>query len=284
MNVSLRYLLTPRPTRPARALSAAAIITVLAYYAVILFHRLDLVAALVRSGIPLFVIYPLLMLPALGAKMGVVLWDRGSRAVLNPRGFLLLSSGFALVFVASILAVVWIVHRVPRWLSDSYWGVHHWVWTGVTLAALLAYVGVALYRYARIDWQLLDDLKAIPIVSPVFCFGAPSLWARTDSFGALTGLSPATVRTYSVLAYASGVVFLVYLVCYAIMRPRPASETYASPILVDQTGQPARNTVSNTERQASVCLLIFAAALYLFLLAIVDSLALGTFALGARAS
>ena len=283
MKVSLRYLLTPGSTRPARALSAAAIISVLAYYAVIMFHRLDLVGALVRSGIPLLVIYPLLALPALGAKMGVVLWG-GSRALLKPRGFLLLSSGFAAVFVASILAVVWIVHRMPGLLSGRYWVVHHWVWTGVTLAALLAYVGVALYRYARIDWQLLDDLKAIPIVSPVFCFGAPSLWARTDSFGALTGLSPAIVRTYSVLAYASGVVFLIYLVCYAILRPRPANESYASPILVDQTGEPVRNTVSNTERQASVCLLIFAAALYLFLLAIVDSLALGTFVLGAGAN
>src|SRR5258708_29544426 len=72
-----------------------------------------------------------------------------------------------LLLIASLIAVV---GSASAWLAtrsaSTYLARSHWFWVVLFVTLLFFYSYFLLRRFRLIRWRLLQDLKAIPIVSP----------------------------------------------------------------------------------------------------------------------
>jgi hypothetical protein len=127
-----------------------------------------------------------------------------------------------------------------------------------------------LKHFGLIRWKLLTDLKAIPIVSPVFCFGGPALWPKNLGYASL---DPKSLFIYSTLTIISGTIFLCYLLVFAALNQRFSEKVElqtAHSLLYNAKGQ-KKDTQGISELNATkFCLLILGAGLFSFLLVIFE--------------
>ncbi len=139
------------------------------------------------------------------------------------------------------------------------------------LFIVFAIIGYVLQSKRLVSWNMLQDLKTIPIVSPVFCFGAPVIWANNLAYASLP---KETLSIYNTLSISSGTLFLAYWVAYATFNHRfdESKDKSTALGLLRSDGQPLTAAASNAELPTWICLSVFAAALYLFALLLVDVL------------
>jgi hypothetical protein len=254
-----------------RTISFAVFLAMAFYYAAIAFHWPYITAWLSSLSIPILG-YALLLSFTVAMKGGMFLriysrQDRGTKA----RNAVLLVSFYLAVALTTVAAAVWVSQWLRTFLSTPYWQSARWFWTSSVLLVAFAILGYVLHSKKLISWNMLQDFKAIPIVSPVFCFGAPVVWANNLAYASLP---KETLSIYSTLSISSGSLFLAYWVAYAVCNHRLAeTKDKNSPVgLLGTDGKPLPAAAAPTEVPTWICLSIFATALYLFALLLVDVL------------
>lgn len=126
--------------------------------------------------------------------------------------------------------------RFFRRLVDSNFFVqHHFV---ILLLLSIILVGCTM-RYAirmkKLDWDMLDKLKMISVISPAYCFAGATLWSKTLQ---PLGISPKNASLLAKASIVSGLLFLFFLLMYVVLRPRDnESASKDVPRLVDSTGK-----------------------------------------------
>ena len=219
-----------------KSFSVAVLLLMTAYYAVALFHLPNPITLLRAGGwrwqIQIYVaaIYLGVILLGMTSKFGA-LFSFGAR-MSGPRKLLpaFLTISFYLIALGIFsLAVVLIAAHFSSLITSTYWQNSHWFW--VALLVFLAYgaLGLLIGRFGLFQWQALRNLKAIPVVCPVFCFGGPHFLAENLR---QLGVQDSLIRTYSILMFLAGFLFLVYWLFFALIDHRYESN--------DESGEPHR--------------------------------------------
>lgn len=240
-----------------------------AYYTIILFHWHYLLSYLTQHS--LFssgIIYISLLLPMILMKGGFIFYDRKKpkaesfKTVAAISFYILLTLSLGLFVV---LAAKWL----RQLLTTPYWHNAHLFWVAISLFLVLGYGYLLLYKFRLISWELLVDLKAVPIVSPIFCFGGPKLWADNLPFLAQ---NRELQSIYTVTSITAGVLFLIYLILFAIFNNRYTATKKKSESLVDINQQALSIETKPSTPPLYVCLSILGLAFFLFLLTVFDIL------------
>lgn len=254
-----------------RTLSFAVFLTISFYYAVIAFHWAYITRWLAGLSIPVLG-YALLISFTIAMKGGMFIriysrQDRGTKA----RNAVLLVSFYLAIAVTTVSGAVWASQSLRGFFSSGYWQSARWFWTSSVLFIVFAIIGYVLQSKRLVSWNMLQDLKTIPIVSPVFCFGAPVIWANNLAYAKLP---KETLSIYNTLSISSGTLFLAYWVAYATFNHRfdKSKDKSTALGLLRSDGQPLTAAAPNAELPTWICLSVFAAALYLFALLLVDVL------------
>ncbi|MCZ6652652.1 MAG: hypothetical protein O7D91_06450 [Planctomycetota bacterium] len=204
------------------------ITTVCLYYVLIFGHWNGILRPLITSGflhappiIAQIVGMVLFAIPVMGMKVG---WWSGNRA--RTRMLVCFSLGIVLLGVAVLF-----LNRM-RWtaiLESTYMNDYHGLWIGIIVGGFYLLLFRLVYNARKIG-SFLNDFKAFPIASPVFCFGAPAFW--NTSLSSL-GLSDAQVAIAGAISFACGIIFVVSLVLYFVSgHLRKSDESTQSSVLV----------------------------------------------------
>ncbi len=184
----------------------------------------------------------------------------------------------AVVLVSTYLCVVFLVIglsiKLLSWLSvflnSEYWKRSHWFWESLVLLIIFSLSGIGLWKKNLISWEMLQDIKTIPIVSPVLCFGAPALWSKNIAYASLDS---SLIETYSTLLILTGVIFLLYLVVFGLLNHKLSNQIQSNePIILDANGNLFPTDKKNRTIATSVCFCLFCLGLYIFLVVLVDVL------------
>jgi hypothetical protein len=197
-----------------RCVASSVVITLVAYYTILFFHWSHLQQALRKPGSQIFAMVAIGILPSL-LKGGLALrfYRKMNRTVFAIKA-IAMATYYIVFLLGCILGAVWATRafRHVRALGD-YWQRYHLLWTLVLIALLFGYVGIVLARFQLLRWRFYKDLQAIPLFSPVLCFGGP--FFGIDKFNDL-GMSSTQTRIYAAVLIAAGIVFLVSLIWYAL--------------------------------------------------------------------
>ena len=254
-----------------RTLSFAVFLAMAFYYAAIAFHWTYIARWLAGLSVPVLG-YALLTSFTIAIKGGMFIriysrQDRGTKA----RNAVILVSFYLAIALTTVGAAVWASEWLRDFFSTAYWQSSRWFWISSVLLLIFAILGYVLQTKRLISWNMLQDLKAIPIVSPIFCFGAPVVWANNLAYASLP---KEILSIYNTLSISSGALFLAYWVAYAACNHRfgESKGKSTSQGLLRSDGEPLAAPSPTAEVPTWVCLSIFAAALYLFALLLVDVL------------
>jgi hypothetical protein len=159
-----------------RSFSAAVLLVMIAYYVIAAFHLPNPVKVLRSGGWTLVVSWYMWVIVLLGvvAKIGI-LFSFGT-TISGPRKLIpaLLTVSFYLVLLGAIsLSLALVASKLPSLLTSFYWRKSHWFWIGLLVFLAYGFFGLLIGRFGLFHWQALRNLKAIPVVCPVFCFGGP---------------------------------------------------------------------------------------------------------------
>lgn len=162
------------------------------------------------------------------------------------------------------------------WFHLSEAGIKSW-WNNILTSHILTEYHVAIFLVPTLlafgtlhyfvsrfghAMDFIDDFKSFPLLSPVFCFGAPSFWTKNLS---TLGLSSISIKTASVLSFGSGLLFLIGVVLFHVLKnfQRPDKAAESSPgvdapilILPDSVKATDTKTVSKSRDFGAVCLAI----------------------------
>lgn len=118
---------------------------------------------------------------------------------------------------------------------------------------------------------MLSDLKAFPIVSPVFCFGGPIFWFKNLEH---LSLNASQISIYNTLSIISGIIFLLYLLLFAIFNQRYSKDINRfqnKNDIVDSKGNPISGTIEGKNSLIIYSIFgMFCFGFYLFSLTITD--------------
>lgn len=160
----------------------------------------------------------------------------------------------------------------PTRVGSAYFQRAHLFWIGMVLLVALYPIPALLKRFELVRWQALSHLKALPIASPAFCFGLPVLLKSNVS---PIAINEKILVGYVILSSISGVLYLVFLVFFAlannfVTRDAPT----AGPIVLG--GDTARQRKEKHDahvRQATVWgVALIGSATFLVMLAVLDLL------------
>ena len=250
-----------------KSLSIGVLLALVAYYAVIVFHWDEIINAVTH---PHFAIISAAFLPSL-IKGGLFFrLYRKQKSISKAIKSVAIITYYLVGIAASAAAIIYLAGLLSRLISSSYWERTHWFWISISLFLILGYAYLLLKNFGLIRWKLLADLKAIPIVSPVFCFGGPVLWSKNLSYASL---DPKLLSVYSTLTIISGAIFLCYLLVFAAFNQRfgekKAADTEHS-LLYNAEGQIKVEQRISEPNATKFCLAILGAGLFSFLLVILD--------------
>ncbi len=252
-----------------KTLSIGILLTLFVYYLAIVFHWDEIVSTITNRRS--FLIWAAIggFLPSL-LKGGLVFKIYKSQKSLSKaiRAILLISF-YLIGLLASVGAIIAIVTWLSTIISKTYWQRTHWFWVSVVLFLLFGYGYLLLRNFGFIKWQILQDLKTLPVVSPIFCFGGPYFWSQNLSYASL---DPKLIAIYSTLTIFSGILFLFYLIVYTILNQKfekPENNKHKIYISDDTT---LDVKTLDEQKATNVCLLIFSIGLYIFLGVILDIL------------
>jgi len=220
------------------ALSCFLLITV--YYTLLTFYgrsMLTAVATQLMLVFPPFVAYSLVfslvfILP-MYLKRRMVLYSKPpirSTIVLFSFYVVVIFGSFWFYWSKAGIKSAW--HSI---LSSNILAEYH---IAIFLIPTLLLLGTLQYCVMRFGnaMEFIGDFKSFPLLSPVFCFGAPAFWTKSLSS---MGLNSASIRIASVLSFCCGLLFVIGIVLFHLLknlqRPYKAtafSENIAEPLLI----------------------------------------------------
>lgn len=253
-----------------QALSLGVFLSLFAYYAIVVFHW-DFISKWISS----------LSFPVLG-YVGLTIFAASLKGGMALRIYRIQDSKEKakriVILVSFYLAVclfsIGLLVKISEWLSSlfsgHYWQESHWFWIGLVIFIMFSILGFIIWRMGLLNWKMLQDLKAIPIVSPVFCFGAPVLWSKNLAFA---NLDAKLISSYSSLSILAGVIFLIYLVAFGVLNHKFSSTPQEmNSGIIDATGNQISSNFVDKNTGTIACLLLFGLGLFFFLLVLVDVL------------
>jgi hypothetical protein len=160
---------------------------------------------------------------------------------------------YLLIFLSASLVVLAISYFGPRITRTPYFEHSHLFWICVGLSIVFYSIYRRLVEFDWLKWEALSDIRAIPSVSPAFCFGMPVLFKSNI---APIKIDNASFNWYIALSFASGLLFLIYLVYFAINNH------------AINAGRQSRSQVTGTG------FILMGAAMFLLLLATFDLIVL----------
>lgn len=265
-----------------KALSGAFVLILVAYYAILLFHwnELDRLKLTILGLLPSTMKLGVAAIAALLSLIPILLkFIFGSNLYSNRRSVrevvdsIVRISFYVIIIIGLSFVLIFLGKLLISFFSNSYWDSAHFFWVALFIFLILGFAGLLLYKYGLISWQLLDDLKAIPIVSPIFCFGGPAFWSNNLKYASI---DPKLITVYNSLSIVAGVIFIVYLALYAIFNQRykkDDSDLAQENLLLDSSGkQISQNINQNSRKPIYYCVGIFSLGFSLFLFMIVDML------------
>lgn len=200
-----------------RSWTLAVFLALLFYYLVVAFHWEIVLASMESLGFT--AASGILMLFTFTLKGGMFLSQINARdgSARKAANAVILISLYLVFALSSIGAAVWVASAMRRLIGTTYWTEAHWFWIASVLGVVFIFTGARIHRAELVSWRMLEDLKAIPIVSPIVCFSAPTVWSTNLAFATLP---KSQIAVYSSLSIFAGVLFLIYWLAYAILNPK----------------------------------------------------------------
>jgi acyl carrier protein len=172
-----------------------------------------------------------------------------------------ISLGAAIVFSLAVLA--WMVVSTfvgmsqfqREWLSflrSGYVSKYHVFWIGLGSGLFYALLFRRIRHSGQIS-QFIDSFKAFPVISPLFCFGAPVFWSESL---AILGIASQTIRTLGIISFMSGIAFLLGLVTfYVYFQREKGKESMPVDIAVPDSSRSKKHAYTFMSAQVSLFLL-----------------------------
>lgn len=251
-----------------RSFSLAVFLGLAFYYTAIVFHW----QYFAFTDIPYWITFPMIVCIPLVSKGGM--WVRvksHQKSSVKAWKAVGLVTYYLMMTIATISFALFIIYWFRNLVSTVYWAKMHWFWESAFLLLLFIFPAYAFHRRALLTWPVLQDLKAIPIVSPAFCFGAPIMWSNNLAYATLP---KETLSAYGSLSIAAGIIFLLYWVAYAIGNQFSINPeaTVNSMSILGADGNSMRPANQHKEQITWICFGIFYLALYLFSLVLFDAM------------
>lgn len=255
-----------------RTLSFALILGLIAYYFILIFHLHEIIRFIEESKISAFFIICLLTSPIIFMKGGLTVhvYRKQNSLKKGLRAMLLLSFYLMILTVIS-LGIIFSSKYISKLFSSEYWNKSHFFWISLVLFIVFAYFYFILNRFDLIEWKMLSDLKAFPIVSPIFCFGGPIFWFQNLEH---LSLNASQISIYNTLSIISGIIFLLYLLLFAVFNQRYSKDINRfqnKDDIVDSKGNPISGTIEGKKSLIIYSIFgLFCFGFYLFSLTITD--------------
>lgn len=209
-------------------ISSFAIILVITVYYLIIFAHVDLIiewstvflTALGITFIPtyLFIIAISIAVPVIEFPTFLIRIIATTVDVYKPLViiFVFLSAIFSSLLIIPFAFGGWgnFQQVIIKLLLSPYVAEYHSFW--IFLVCLIFYS--LMFERVRQSGNILkfiESFKALPLVSPVFCFGAPSFW--NDSLTIL-GLPTQAIHKINVVSFLSGIAFLLSLILFFVFK------------------------------------------------------------------
>lgn len=193
-------------------LPTLVIIGLLSIYYISIFLNLQSILKSLLGTLPLFLgyfIWTFLVLIPIGIKGGLLMY-RGKRKSLKK---ILYFSGIVLVIFGMLVLLNTDIGQLwKNILSSNLLKQYHRNVFGLISIITLYLFFFLLIEAIRLE-TFMESVKSLPIVSPVFCFGAPAFW--TEKLKSLN-LNISDIYFLSSVSFFCGVIFLISLLIYFV--------------------------------------------------------------------
>lgn len=180
------------------------------YYAAIFLNYQSILKDLPGQVLPIVGVSLIFIVP-LGVKGGIILHNKTKKANL----FLSILSitvvvGFSLFTIFhSDLSIV-----LHKFVHNGYWEKYHRSIIGLVILLFVYFVYFALLDLLNIE-TFIESIKNFPLVTPVFCFGAPPFWKKSLS---ILHISDSEISFLGSISFVSGIIFLIALLLYFVAK------------------------------------------------------------------
>jgi hypothetical protein len=194
-------------------------IGVLAFYLLLVFKQTSIIHKALPSFLAIVILLPFAIQFASKGTLAQI--EFGKRQGISYYFWTYLWQFFFLFNIIVIILIYKFKSQIGTFLrpliNSNYFYANHFI---ILLIISMGIVGYTI-RYAikmeKLDWDMLDRLKTISIVSPAYCFGGAILWSKV--------LSPLGVKLKDILILAqtsiiSGILFLLFLFLIVLFRPQ----------------------------------------------------------------
>lgn len=219
-----------------KSFSIGLLISMIGYYAIVLFHLPNPIKLIKSQGlmskltIHYMAIFFLFLLLGAGTKFGALLvggWITKTRP--NKAAIFMSISIFLVGIGMTLLSVLILSEFLSTRVSNSYWKNSHLFWVALLLFLLFSYFSLLLKRYELFTKEALTNLSAIPIISPVFCFGGPYFFGQNLAF---KNLPQTLLNIYYTISFSSGIFFVAFLILNAFLRAKTDKNKTSSTSLI----------------------------------------------------
>ena len=115
--------------------------------------------------------------------------------------------GFGLVFSIYFFQSTWT--KITELVSN-----HHRTFIGVGTSGLLLLIISSVFEVLKIQ-SFLDSIKGLPMMSPVFCFGAPAFWDKSLE---KLGIKDYDITFLGGISFGAGFCFLLALLFFYLAK------------------------------------------------------------------
>lgn len=225
------------------------ILGLLSIYYFAIFLNLTKVLKYISGGTPLIVGYTLMLFLPLGIKTGILVFNKKSKSLKWVAIF-----SFVIISIFSILLLS--KSDLSQWgqkfISSGFLNEFHRTIIGVISTMTIYLFYFIVIQNVKLE-EFVENIKALPIVSPVFCFGAPAFWK--DSLKGMN-LPELEISFLSGISFFAGILFLIGLLIYFVGKNFNIDG--------DRTSSEAKNVTKNKFLKASLALSFIGITIILF--------------------
>lgn len=259
----------------SRYSSVALVFVLITYYAIVYFHielpthSFFLQDPFHQALVPLYAVIGIFSLVGVGIKGGYIFYTR-SRAD-TARGLLsrfLIINFIMIIFDLCLLSIVVLSNLAAKIITPAYVQESHLFWVMIFVAVLVFLFATRMISFGLIRWSTLKDIQAVPIASPAFAFGAPFLFSKSLI---VDNIPEATKTVHQSLFFASGAVFVIYLLTFFVFKSKLDREDDREPSV-----QGVRHQAMD-DRPVKVLFILFGLGIFLLLVPIVDMIFVNQF-------
>jgi hypothetical protein len=181
---------------------------------------------------------------------------------------------YLLIFEGGTFVALALSYYGTRITTSAYFQSTHLFWISIGVFIFFYTIYLQLRRHDLLKWQALTDIKAIPFVSPAFCFGMPLVF-KTNM--APVVLDAATYNKYVIMSFASGLIFAIYCALYAVHNHKFSITDAKSSnafILPTSSDAPSADKEKYAKHVTSICFGLLGCALFLLLVTTLDLIVL----------